>query len=391
MFTTLKTIDRNDIAVTSRRDKGFSVGMISAGELYGGVEEFIASLCRHLKENTAIRPVVVLLEKGELYERLRNAGVVIHFVPLRHKYDILQASKIAAILREENVSIIHSHGYKGTLLGALAARRLGIPLIKTEHGASEPLHGWDGVKLALNYRIDRVTTSLFVESLVYITRDLLIQKGLTGRQKTLVIHNGIPPVDDLTRDDTLFEPGKFNVGIVGRLTPVKGHDILFKAVRRARTWRDIRVHVIGSGHLLESLEKSVTELNLNGQVKFLGFKRDVGHYMAGLDCLAMPSLNEGLPYTLLEAMHQGLPIVASAVGGMKEVLVPNETALLFKPGDVAALSDQLDRLCGDRQLRLRLGGAARQVARESFSIEKMANEYMLSYRDLIPLERSGLQ
>jgi glycosyltransferase involved in cell wall biosynthesis len=135
--------------------------------------------------------------------------------------------------------------------------------------------------------------------------------------------------------------------------------------------------------LQHQLEKRIAELKLGDIVTMHGFQPQIHDYMREMDCLVMPSLNEGLPYTLLEAMHLRVPVIASNVGGMKEILTPYETALLFDPGDVSMLVDFLSRMRKDQELRERLAENAYKRACELFEIGHMAEKYIRIYRRMV--------
>jgi glycosyltransferase involved in cell wall biosynthesis len=231
-----------------------------------------------------------------------------------------------------------------------------------------------------NVALDRILTRWLVEETVYITADLQEHKRLTGRRGARVIPNGMAPLDR----ETLRRPGpadEFHVGIVGRLVPVKGHAVLLEAAARLAHRPGLRIDIFGTGPLEEELKSRAAALG--DKVVFHGFRQDMRAAMASLDCVAMPSFNEGLPYTLLEAMHLGLPIVASRVGGMKEILSDGKTALLVEPGDAAALADSLSAVMDDRALGESLGAEARADARARFDIGTMAASYVKLYREVM--------
>ncbi len=357
------------------------VALLSAGEIYGGVERFVATYSAYLRESRAGDPLVILFSDGMLARELRASGVPVVLAPAGGKYDPRLVSWLSRLLKSEKVSVLHAHGYKAGVIGGVAARLAGVPAVKTEHGALEPFSGLAAARMRANLLIDSVLTGRCFEETVYITSDLLTRKGVGGRRGARVIANGMAPLDRARLATKRLSAG-FRVGIVGRLSPVKGHDVLFAALRLVRQRDRIRLDVFGTGPLEADLRRQAAQLGPDA-VTFHGFVSDVLPAMASLDCLAMPSQNEGLPYTLLEAMHLGLPIVASRVGGMKEILSDGKTALLFEAGNAAALAAHLDALSNDPALGARIGEAARVRAREGYGIDTMADAYLKLYREVV--------
>lgn len=357
------------------------VALVSAGEIYGGVERFVATYSAYLSQSKLGQPLVVLFSDGTLARELRAAGVPLVLAPAGGKYDPRLVSWLSRLLKSEQVSVLHAHGYKAGVIGGIAARLAGVPAVKTEHGAMEPFTGLAAAKMRANLLIDSLLTGRCFEETVYITSDLLSKKRVGGRRGARVIPNGMAPLDRARLSAGRANAG-YRVGIVGRLSPVKGHDVLFEAMRLLRHKDRVRLDVFGTGPLEADLRRLAAALGPD-TVAFHGFVSDVLPTMASLDCLAMPSRNEGLPYTLLEAMHLGLPIVASRVGGMKEILSDGKTALLFEAGDAAALAAHLDALASDAALGARLGESARTRAREGYGIDTMADAYAKLYREVV--------
>lgn len=357
--------------------------LVTAGELFGGVEKFILTYADHLKHRLGIDPLIVLYRTGPLHDALRAARLAPELVRARGRYDLSAVGRTASLFRERGVEVVHTHGYVGTIVGALAARRAGRPVVKTEHGAPESFRGWPGLRMKANLAIDGWVSRHMVREVVYVTDDLrrLLPAGRTpGR----VIHNALAPLErsDYARPPEL-EAGAIHLGIVGRLVPVKGHVLLFEALARLGPPDSARLVVLGDGPLEAGLRQEAARLGIEKAVRFVGFRTNAMDYMAHLDMLVLASSHEGLPYTVLEAMHLGVPIVSTAVGGPAEVLRDGETGLLVPPGDPAALASALERAIADASLRRRLGENARVEARRSYSLDGMARKYLDVYRSVL--------
>jgi glycosyltransferase involved in cell wall biosynthesis len=233
----------------------------------------------------------------------------------------------------------------------------------------------------MNYRLDILATRRLHAHVCYVTADIMhrcdhIHAGLPRR----VIHNGIDPLDRAGRPRPQgLEPGLFHAGIVGRVSEVKGIVHALRALTSDRVPTQVRLDVIGTGPLLDALQDEARALGVADRVRFHGFQRDILDWIAHLDALLMPSLHEGLPYTLLEAMSLGVPVIASRVGGLAEVLEQERTALLVEVGDAAGLADALARLAGDPGLGRRLGEAAALEQREHYTLARMVDDYLEVY------------
>ena len=177
--------------------------------------------------------------------------------------------------------------------------------------------------------------------------------------------------------------GTFNIGIVGRIAPVKGHRELLQALVRLRHLDAIRVHVFGTGPLEAQCRRWSEEWGVADRVRFHGFTPAVHERIAALDAVVMPSLHEGLPYVLLEAMALGVPVIASRVGGLREVLEESHCGLLVEPGDPSSLASAIERLLQDAALRAELVDRAATRVRQSFQASEMVREYADLYRRVL--------
>lgn len=361
--------------------------LIAPGNVYGGVEQFVFTYSVHLSNDRGITPLVILFHPGTLRDKLVAEGIHVEIVAMRRKYDPAAVSRVADLMRIHDVDVVHVHGYKASIVGSIAAKRVRVPVVKTEHGTIEPVRGRDRIKMSANHAIDRWVTSHYVDEVVYVSADLMERRRTRSRSATArVVYNGIAP-SPAGGEPVSLDNGRFNIGIIGRVAPVKGHDLLLNALSRMVNRARAHVHVIGDGPSVERLREVAAERGVSDGVTFHGFVPNVRDYLDALDCVVMPSLAEGaVTYAVLEAMQAGVPIVATAVGGMAEVLRDDETALLVKPGDTRGLAAVLDKLIEDPDLQRRLG-AAGAVAVTSFDIGEMSERYLGLYDELI--ERSS--
>jgi glycosyltransferase involved in cell wall biosynthesis len=177
-----------------------------------------------------------------------------------------------------------------------------------------------------------------------------------------------------------IDAGAFLLVAVGNLYPVKGYDVLLRALARLEGGRDDwHLAIAGRGGEETPLKVLAADLQLSEKVRFLGFRSDIGDLLAAANLFVMPSRSESHPLALLEAMFAGLPIVVSAVGGVPETVEHDREALLVSPEDDAALAAAIQVLMTDPERRSRLGQAARQRAEAHFTVTAMADAYERAY------------
>lgn len=356
------------------------VALCSAGELFGGVERQILDLCRFLRRIGQGPVAIVLFVEGELARQLREADFTPIVLRGRHRYDPQLAGQLANVLRGHNIDVVHAHGYKATIACALARRLYTFGVVVTVHGRREasPVMPLRWIKAQLNFRLEQVFTKRAVDQVCYVTED--ISRYFSERHASLsrrIVHNGIDPLDreDYERPEEL-DPEVFNVAIVGRLSRVKGIPLALNALAHDEVPPRVHLVVIGTGPMLDELRAMVGTLRLADRVSFLGFRADIYRFLAHVDALLMPSYHEGLPYTLLEAMSLGRPIIASRVGGLAEVLRDEETGLLVEVGDAAGIAQALRRLASDEGFASAIGRAASCEQREKYTLDRMGKAYL---------------
>ena len=352
------------------------VVMLAPGELFGGVETQLLGLSESLRDRNGSAPILALFHDHELAARARQAGLRVVLIRARHRYDPAAARDLRDLVDGAGVDVLHVHGYRAAVTAAVAGKRLGVPVVKTEHGLPEPGGGPVArLKKALNRRLDGWATRKVGAAVCYVTADIMarcadMHRGLERR----VVHNGIAPLDPAsTARPPELSTDACEVGLVGRVSEVKGIGFALRALAASGVPGRVRLHVIGSGPLERRLSREALDLGLAGRVAFHGFQRNVYDWLAHLDILLMPSLHEGLPYTLLEAMSLGTAVVASRVGGLAEVLRDGETGLLVEVGDVAGIAAAITRLAEDPRLRTGLGRRAAAEQRARYTLQTMTD------------------
>jgi glycosyltransferase involved in cell wall biosynthesis len=291
---------------------------------------------------------------------------------------IRAALRLAQILLQHSVDILHSHLSYASLFASPIGRLCRVPvIIETPHLREAWRHGW----LKGGFVIDRFlgrSVSYYIAVSEANARYLADQKGLP-QEKIVVIHNGCaldrfnpqqPGSRDLKRNLGFDESDPVLLA-VARLEPQKGHSILLKALLAVRReFPRVRLVCLGEGSLRADLEGAARALSLGESVRFVGYQSNVGDWLALADITVLPSFFEGLPLVAIESLAAGKPMVATAVDGTPEVVVDGKTGLTVPPGDASRLGDAICQLLREPALRQALGRAGREWVLEHFSREE---------------------
>lgn len=367
------------------------MAMCTAGELFGGVERHILGVASGLQAH-GIEVLPILFHDGELAAQAREQGMEPAILSRPNRYLWSTARALASILRRRQIRVVHAHGYKATVVCAVA--RIGYPfaLVKTEHGLPEPMSGRPLSELRDRfYRfIDSRATRLAGATVCYVTEELRRHHARAhAGLRTAVIPNGVADMDreGYERPQELHRDW-FNLAIVGRLDTVKGHHVAIEALSGPGVAPEVHLQIIGTGPTEAALQALARQRGVADRVHFLGFRRDVYQFLAHCDVLLMPSLHEGLPYTLLEGMALGASIVASRVGGLIEAIEHDVNGMLLPAADPLALARAIRQLHDDPHLRHRLGASARKAQRARYSLAAMASRYVEEYRAALAASNS---
>ncbi len=320
-------------------------------------------------------------------KELRQGGVSLFHVPmlvreLRPLLDVWVTVTLWRILRQERPRMVHTHTSKAGAVGRVAAWLARIPIvIHTPHG--HLFYGYYGPAISWVIRLFERLLALITDRIVTLTdrgAQEHVQYRIAAPDKFVTIPSGITlsvfrsvRIDPAVKRKELGLPEEGpTVGTVGRLVPIKGHEWLLKAAPRVLAEFPHATFVfLGEGPLLGQLQQLAAELGITSHVMFLGARQDVPECLAIFDLFAFPSINEGMGRALIEAMAVGLPVVASRVGGIPDVVADGETGLLVPARDEAALADALLKLLRDPARRQACGQAARRSLDERFDVKAM--------------------
>jgi glycosyltransferase involved in cell wall biosynthesis len=373
--------------------------LISSGGYYGA-ENMLLNLCASQDktgcQNSLLLFYNVHVPNVEFYERARRRGLSVRMVHCKGKADWRAVQQIEEYIQEDGIDLVHTHGYKADLYGYLAAWRSGKPVVAT-------CHNWVGGTAALgiyNY-LDRMALKRF--NALAAVSDAVGQRLLAfgvPAEKIKTIANGIDVqvfergeplpviraaagkvVGVVARLD-LQAAGKV-VGVVARLDLQKGFEYLLRAIRELCNIYALKVVIVGEGPDRKAIEDMVKEYGLQSSVVLAGQQSDMAGVYAAMDIFVLPSLNEGLPMTVLEAMAASRPVIATRVGAIPSVIQDGENGLLVDAKDIDGLRNALARLLSDSDLCRRMGERAHEWVSRNYTSEAMALKYRELYEEVL--------
>jgi glycosyltransferase involved in cell wall biosynthesis len=315
--------------------------------------------------------------------------------PLR---DLLATIRLAKLIRRERPQILHTHTAKAGTVGRVAALLAGSRkppiIVHTFHG--HVLRGYFGPLRSLFFRLLERRLAAGTTALIAVSpqvRDDLVALGVAPRERFVVIRLGIE-LDERVAPELngrgesrryLGIPGdRFAVGWIGRMTAVKRTDDVLIAFKRLRDGGvDAVLCMVGDGPDRLQLEQRAHELGVARNTVFLGYQEDVAPFYAAFDALVLPSGNEGTPVSVIEALAAELPVVATRVGGVPDVVRDGEDGFLVEAGATDDLADRLAQLAGDPALRARMGKQGRERVLPRYAVERLVEDIDELYRSLL--------
>ena len=366
---------------------------VAVGDLWAGAEVQLKVLLSRLVLRPELSLSVILLNGGRLEEEIRCFGIPVTVFSEREWGSGKIFLKLMAEFRKRKVQLVHAHKYKDTILAAPAAKLCGIPyVVRTVHGLREPFKGMQAFKMNVYETIERAVHRHCVDAIIGVSSQIESTYRMEGAvSRVTCIRNGIDlekkPIQTdrwLTRKELGIDVATCLIGTVGRLTPVKGLSYLLQSVSiLLRQRANVRLLIVGDGVIRKDLETQARDLGISENVVFLGHREDTFELMQAMDIFVLPSLSEGIPMALLEAMAASRAVVASRVGGIPEIVEDGVEGILVEPMDVNRLVESCVRLIESPETAMRMGEQARKRVERDFSAVGMADQVVALYRGLI--------
>ncbi len=364
-----------------REDETMHIAQLIQYLEVGGLERMALSLSEGLV-NRGHRVTVIsyLSEDGPMRKAFERCGVEVVRLSKRDGFDVSLIARIARVLEERGVDLLHTHHLGPYMYGSAAAKCAAVELVHTEH--SHELYD-EGRRALVGATMDAVA------KVVAVTPEIARWRQEAFGVSCEVVRNGValptPSLAARSRSRALLdlELGDYVIGCVARLSPEKDHVTMLRAFERtlARCPR-AKLVLVGDGPERGALELAAHDLDLGDSVRFLGRRSDVETLLPGFDVIALSSIREGLPLALLEGMARGLPVVATAVGGVPELLVDGGGSLA-PAGDVDAFARALCWYGNEPLRRTCDGRRAREIVSVGYSADVMTGRYAQLYADAL--------
>ncbi len=364
--------------------------VIGGGEL-GGAEMHILNLLTHMdRERFEVRLCCLFPEP--FVQVARANGIATDAVVMRHKLNIGIVDNLMEIIRGRQIDIVHTHGVRANLVGRLAAKLAGIKhIVTTVHSVLEQDYPSFFAR-QVNRLMERITINS-VER--FVTVSDLLKQDLVGHGipavKITTIYNGVnlaafrqERVTGDVRKDLGIAPDVPVLGMIARFHPVKGHRFFLEAAKTiSRVRPDCRFLLVGSGQYRSEVEAMVKQLGLREQVIFTGYREDIVDVLHSLDILVISSLSEGFGLTAIEAMAMKVPVVATRVGGLPEIIKHGSNGILVPPAEGQAIAQAVLDLLANPEDSRAMAARAFEHVRENFSVEIMAKNTEQLYCSLM--------
>jgi glycosyltransferase involved in cell wall biosynthesis len=353
-----------------------------------GAERVILELAAGLKDSQ-YAPVIGVIENrhkshAELISAARAARLPAVLFRCRKPFDLKTALEIRSYIKQNHIAIIHPHGYKANFYTLMSSAFIKIPRIATCHPWTETDYN---IRARVYTFLDK-TWLKKMDGVVAVSQE--VRRELHKRlpeAKCEVIANGIDlqrfcleKNGNSLRKSFEITGSDFLIGTIGRLVPEKGYQYLITAAKAiCRKYPRVKFIVVGNGPLQSELEKLVADNDLGDKIQFSGIRGDIPELLSIMNLFVLPSVSEGVPMVLLEAMAAGKPVISTEVGDIPQIIRHGYSGWLIPPKNTEALAAAMEELIQDSNKAERLALAAREEVKNRFSAKNMASQYIHQY------------
>jgi glycosyltransferase involved in cell wall biosynthesis len=355
-----------------------------------GAERWILALAKNLDATEIKCDLAVTVEPNikelEISKHYKKLGKDVHQIPMSGRFDVTVVSKLCKLIKDRNIDIIHTHGYKSDILGLIAARFTGIKALATPHGFENS----DDWKLKTYIGLGNQFLRWF-DSVVPLSKQLCkdLEKIGVAQKKVTYIQNGVD-LDEVEKQrsqkDTPTSREKTNkrIGFLGQMISRKNIFDLLDIFDELKTeHQNIELVFLGDGDQRPELEIYANKLSSSASIKFLGFRNDRLEWLQSFDIFVMTSTLEGIPRCLMETMAMRVPVAAYDIPGIDQLITNNQTGLLAPLGDKQQLKKHWQNILFDEDLSAKLTENAYNFVYENFSGQRMAREYSVLFQKLL--------
>jgi glycosyltransferase involved in cell wall biosynthesis len=352
-----------------------------------GAERWILALAKHLDKTKVRCDLAVTLEENsqdlKLVKQYKEHCGDTFEIPMSGRFDISVINKLVTLIKERNIHIIHTHGYKSDILGVIAAKKAGIQSIVTPHGFENA----DDFKLRTFIWLG-CKSMKFADKVVPLSKQLCDDARRHGvKESNLVyIQNGVDlsEVEEQRLLPKLITSPEKRIGFVGQMISRKNiFDILDIFNGLCLKHDNLKLILLGDGEQRQELEQYCQELQYKDKIEFLGFRDDRLELLQSFDLFVMTSSLEGIPRCLMEATAMGIPVAAYDIAGIDQLITHEKSGLLAKLGDKETLSTYWEKLLFDSESALKLTNNAREFVNNHYSGQRMANEYTELFESMV--------
>ena len=337
-----------------RKSKKIKVCHIISGDLWAGAESQVYQLVTNLSKNPSFEIYFIILNEGILFDKINKTGIQAHFIDEKNKNFLEIYKEAKNFLNPNNISILHSHRYKETILASLLKVNLKIPiLIKTTHGIKENYSFIKKFKKFLYNFIDHAFSILFVDKIICVSNEIKNKQNKIYSEKKLeTIHNCVEVANLQERTLKNKNNKEIIIGCIGRLVPIKRISLFIQAaVLINKEIPETKFLIVGDGPERKKLENLVSKLDAKDYVYFTGFQNDPISLLREFDLYILSSIHEGIPTVVLEAMALEVPVVATNVGGLPEIIENNLSGLLVEPNNKDKIAKSSVKIIKSEELR----------------------------------------
>ena len=365
---------------------------------FGGAEKVVLSLIKNITCEL-FELVPIIFTKPSLINNIfskeldktskRYHTIFVNSYKIKYLNPLVNIIETYKLLKKDNLNLIHTHGYRADVIGISLAKLMGLPVVSTCHGFIS-----NDINLALYNKLDRFVLR-FAHKIIAVSigiKNDLIRSGI-NESHLLMIQNAVEVNSNLElfiqnrrnkRQEYNLTEKEFVIGYIGRLSEEKGVKYLIEATSMLNDLnRFIRVLIIGEGPQKKELEDLVKKVNMEDKIFFVGFQSDIENWLPAIDVFVLPSLTEGTPMSLLEAMANGIPVVASAVGGVPQVVDSGKNGILVAPGKPEEIVDAVNRLYQDETLRKTVHEEGKKTIELKFNASKWIKQIEAEYLKII--------